>query len=78
MITINRSAQREIVLAHRWLNVFGLNVVITIALMMAWVNPYAILAEIVIGAIIELGMAWYHAHQADIISEINAKRRSER
>lgn len=78
MIIINRSAQREIVLAHRWLNVFGLNVVITIALMMAWVNPYAILAEIVIGAIIELGMAGYHAHQADIISEIHAKRRSER
>ena len=46
--------------------------------MMAWVNPYAILAEIVIGAIIELGMAGYHAHQADIISEIHAKRRSER
>lgn len=78
MIIINRSAQREINLAHRWLKVFGANIVITIALMMAWVNPYVILIEVLIGAMIELGMAGYHVHQADIISEVHAKQRSER
>lgn len=67
MITINRTAKKEMQKAQTWMKVWWANVGITVLLMLLWVNPYIILSEIIVGALIELGFAMFHTYRADFL-----------
>lgn len=73
MITINRTAKKEIQKAQIWMKVWWTNVGITVLLMLLWVNPYIILSEIIVGALIELGLAMFHTYRADFLIKSTKK-----
>lgn len=73
MITINRTAKKELRKAQAWMKVWWLNVGIAVLLMVLWVNPYVILSELLIGALIELGLAAFHTYRAEFQIKANSK-----